>query len=243
MIKEFRNYLTAATKVIVVAVLLGESFSAGTRLLREIPAISAWHSSMITPIIAPLFVHAIIVSLAWILARQPDLRLVGPGGTRKSVVIAILTAGPGWLTLAATAATATAIWIPPALPGQPLVEPPTAFWWLGTVLLAPTLEELVYRGLVSPRLRDDCGNLAGSYFAAVLFAWVHTGPTLAGILAGHPGGVPLGPLLLALIADWLYLEFRSIWVPVAFHAACNATPAVFGALDPRWLRWLGELYQ
>jgi len=242
---EFLNYLAAATKVIVVAVLLGESFLSVTRLLRPVDFFPAENAAVIAPIVAPLIVHALIVALAWITMRQPALCLVGPGGNRKSVTTAITIVGPGWLALAATAAVATSIWIPVSFHGarDPGLAPPPAFWWLATVMLAPILEELVYRGLISPRLRRDCGNIAGSYFAAVLFAWVHTGPTLAGILAGNPGGVPPGPLLLALIADWLYLEFRSIWVPVAFHAACNATPAVFGNLDPRWLRWLGELYQ
>lgn len=242
MRREIRSYLAAATKVIVVAVLLGETFTATTGALAKTGFVSRANSS----VIAPLIIHTLIIIAARIWTGRPSLGLRSPGEdspghSARSAMTVLFIAGPGWLVLVAAAAAMTAVWFPGAPATR--MEIPPAFWWSSTVILAPVLEELVYRGLISPVLRRDCGNLAGSYFGAVLFAWVHTSPTIPGILAGNPGSVPPGPLLLALVADWLYVRFGSIWIPVAFHSACNVTPVMFGMLDPRWLDWLGELYQ
>ncbi len=232
MPNDWLKYLTATAKVFAVAVLLGESFAGADRLLTK----TGLESGPYAFFVGPAFTHFVILLTCLIFLHQPKLNLPLE---KRGLWLAL--SGPGWLALASCGAWLTSSFFP----GTNILTSVSsdATWWISTVLVAPILEELVYRGLISPIFRRDCGNLAGSYFAAVLFAWVHAKPTIAGLLAGHAGGVPPGPLLLALIADGLYLRSGSLWVAVAFHAACNATPAAFNAIDPRWLNWLGMLYQ
>ncbi len=232
MREDWLKYVAAITKVFVVAVLLGESFAAADHLLAK----AGLASGNFAFIAGPALVHLLIVIAALILVGQPKLNL-----PKKNAMRWLMLAGPAWLALAASGAGLTSTFFPgpDSIPGVT----PNIPWWIASILLAPVLEELVYRGLLSPVFRRSCGNLMGSYFAAILFAWVHSRPTLAGIFAGHAGGIPPGPFLLALAADWFCLKSGSIWVAVAFHAACNITPALFNAIDPRWLSWLGMLYQ
>jgi membrane protease YdiL (CAAX protease family) len=232
MLEDWLKYLTAAAKVFVVAVLLGESFAGIDRLLVK----TGFGSGLFAFIAGPAIIHLLIVIAALMLLGQPKLNL-----PKKNAVPWLAAAGPAWIAMAASGAFLTSILFPEPNPAPGAW--PNLPWWISSVFLAPVLEELVYRGLISPVFRRTCGNLMGSYFAAVLFAWVHSRPTLAGIFAGHPGGVPPGPFLLALAADWLYLKSGSIWVAVAFHVACNVTPVLFNGIDPRWLSWLGMLYQ
>lgn len=232
MREDLLKYLAAAAKVFVVAVLLGEAFEGADHLLAK----AGFASGNFAFIAGPALVHLLIVIAALMLLGQPKLNL-----PKKNPGLWVTLAGPAWIALAASGAFLTSILFPD--PNEGPGAWPNLPWWIASVLLAPVLEEFVYRGLLSPVFRRSCGNLMGSYFAAILFAWVHSRPTLAGIFAGHAGGIPPGPFLLALAADWFYLKSGSIWVAVAFHAACNITPVLFNAIDPRWLSWLGMLYQ
>ncbi len=112
---------------------------------------------------------------------------------------------------------------------------------LAWVLWIPIIEEIVFRGAFGSFFRTKFGLLTGAWFSALLFALVHGQPTLANILAGKVG-VPLGPFLLALICEFLVYKTGRLWPAVAFHAACNSTPIIFGYFDDRWLKRLGMLY-
>ncbi len=232
MREDWLKFLAAIAKVFAVAVLLGEAFAGVDRLL----AATGFTSEPYAFIAGPALVHLTIVIAALMLLGRPKLNL-----PHKNRMFWMILAGPGWIALAATGACLTATFFPG--PDSSPGSWPNLPWWISSILLAPVLEELVYRGLISPVFRRSCGNLMGGYFAAILFAWVHTRPTLEGIFAGHAGGIPPGPFLLALAADWLCLKSGSVWVAVAFHAACNLTPVLFYGIDPRWLSWLGMLYQ
>lgn len=238
MRKELLQILAATAKTIVVAVLLGEAITALSRIIMNVRL--PWPSLYM--IAAPSIVHMAILIASWTISRKPDIRLVPHGAEPRDVWKWLAIAGPVWLCFVTLGPVISTLIFPWSNSGpRPLPGPS---WWVATILVAPVLEEFVYRGLISPALRRDCGNIAGSYLAAVLFAWVHARPTVAGILSGSIGaGIFLGPLLLGLVAEWLYVKNRSIWVPVAFHAACNLTPLVFSTIDPRWLGWLGRLYQ
>lgn len=240
MREDWLKYLAAVAKVVAAAVLLGEAFSGVDALLgwAGMPATGLWL------IAAPAIVHVTIIAACYRAACYRAGTIAG-----RQQILWLVASGPGWLLLAAVGCLLTAILVPVANldPTISLIPPhsirPDLSWWFATVFLAPVLEEFVYRGIFSASFRRQYGNIVGSYFAAVLFAWVHTRPTVATVFAGNAGHIPPGPLLLALVADWLYVKSGSIWVAVAFHAACNATPAVFAAIDPRWLNWLGMLYQ
>ncbi len=63
-----------------------------------------------------------------------------------------------------------------------------------------------------------------------------------GVGAWDQLAVPLGPLLLGLACEGLYLISGRLTAAVALHAACNASGWIFAALDERWLDWLQHLY-
>ncbi len=109
------------------------------------------------------------------------------------------------------------------------------------VLFVPWVEELVFRAGIGDAFRRLGGPLWGSWFSAIVFALVHGQPTLANMMALKVG-LPLGPFLLALCGEALYVKSGKLLPAVAFHAACNATVVLFAYGDARWLDWLGLLY-
>lgn len=105
----------------------------------------------------------------------------------------------------------------------------------------PLVEEIVFRGFLGEKFRKKFGLIWGVWFAALLFALVHSNPTLERVMALDIG-IPLGPFLLGIVAEILLIKSRSLWPCIAFHAACNATVFVFMYLDERWIKWLELLY-
>ncbi len=92
-----------------------------------------------------------------------------------------------------------------------------ALMLLGTVLLAPVLEELVYRGLLQTTL---CEALRFEQrWAAVLLTAGLFGITHAAVATPHalPALVALGVLL-----GYTYERTRNLYVPIAIHAGFNA---------------------
>jgi len=117
---------------------------------------------------------------------------------------------------------------------QPVIQ------WM-FILWVPVIEEALFRVGIGGIFRGIGGGWVGGYFSAMVFSLVHSQPTLDRLLAMDVG-LPLGPLFLGIICEWLWVKSRSFAVPVVFHAACNATVAVFISVDPRWLHWLRLLY-
>jgi membrane protease YdiL (CAAX protease family) len=115
---------------------------------------------------------------------------------------------------------------------------PVVWAW---VLLIPFVEELAFRVGIGHFFRKYGGPLWGAWFSAALFAWVHTQPTWSGVMTGELG-IPLGPFLLGLICEYLYLRANSIWPIILMHAVCNGTVVIFSVIDARWFDWLGLLY-
>ncbi len=113
--------------------------------------------------------------------------------------------------------------------------PPPALGWqqLAFILLIPPIEELVFRVGIGTVFRQRGGPLWGAWFSAIVFALAHTGPSL---------GLPLGPFLLGLACEALYIRSGRLAPAVLFHAACNATVVIFALGDARWLQWLRLLY-
>lgn len=238
-----KNWITAAAKMIVAAVLLGEAFRACAALTGLTgDNMAGWHRTL-----PPVAIHLLLLAAAFA-TRLITIDACFPGRTSaktsenhdRTVRRWTWIAGPVWLVAVALAATATSFLIPGK---SGFGSMPETSWWIMSLAVAPLTEELVYRGLIARHFRKAHGYVAGTYFAAVLFAWVHTWPSVQGLLSGKPGGVPPGPLLLALICDWLYVRTGSLWPAIAFHVACNATPVLFAWIDPRWLQWFGALYQ
>lgn len=96
-----------------------------------------------------------------------------------------------------------------------------AFMVLGTVLLAPIAEELLYRGLIFGGLHGK--NAAAAYLiSALLFAAIH--------VLSFVGRYPTGYALLALVQylpaglifAWSYARSGSVFTPLLIHIINNA---------------------
>ncbi len=110
------------------------------------------------------------------------------------------------------------------------------------ILWIPVVEELVFRAGIGGAFRKVSGSaLWGAWFSAVTFALVHADPTLSRV-AHLELGLPLGPFLLGLLCEGIYVKSGRILPVILLHAVCNATPVLFAHGDARWLTWLGFLY-
>ena len=90
---------------------------------------------------------------------------------------------------------------------------------LVVVVLAPVIEELVYRGLVQQGLANSLGSLRAWPVAAVVFAAVHLQPVeFPGLLA------------FALVLGWCYRRTNRIGLCIVTHMAFNASGLAVVAL-------------
>lgn len=122
---------------------------------------------------------------------------------------------------------------------------------LGAVLLVVAVdEEIRYRGLIFRVADEGLGSWAAMVANGVLFGLMH---------AGNRGATPLGVVVVAAGGVMLaacYLLHRSLWIPIGFHFAWNATMGlvlglpISGARIPALLRadatgpdlWTGGLF-
>jgi membrane protease YdiL (CAAX protease family) len=121
------------------------------------------------------------------------------------------------------------------------VSAPLPAWWALPVLWVPIVEEVVYRGFIGKWFRKYGGNLWGTYLSAALFAFVHMLPDWRENWFQEIG-VPLGPFVLGLCCEYIYVKSRNITAAVAFHMAANASVIIFSVTDARWLEWLRIFY-
>ncbi len=78
------------------------------------------------------------------------------------------------------------------------------------VVLAPIVEELVFRGLLYRMLRERWGVVVSIAVSAMFFSLVHHGLLISPQL--------LGGVIFALAYEWS----RSLWVAIALHMGANA---------------------
>lgn len=128
-----------------------------------------------------------------------------------------------------------------ALTGDAVRVIPDWYPQLAFVLWVPVVEEVVFRAGFGPFFQKYAPGFWGVWFCALLFAWVHTLPTLGNLIQGNVG-LPLGPFLLGFICEYLRLVGRSLIPVVLFHMVCNGTVVAFSLLDARWMNWLSLLY-
>lgn len=117
-----------------------------------------------------------------------------------------------------------------------VISTPLAWIWL-----VPWAEELCFRGGIGGFYRRMLPGLGGVWLSAATFALAHADMTTQHLLHGRVG-LPLGPFLLGLLCESVYLLSGSLLPAIAVHAAANATVIIFEKFDPRWLEWLGLLY-
>jgi membrane protease YdiL (CAAX protease family) len=120
--------------------------------------------------------------------------------------------------------------------GPVAVEKGTWDWsFLAFILWIPLIEECVFRLGFGGIVRQKLGLFWGSYGSALVFALAHGGISLWPNLS-------LGPLLLGLGCEWIFIRTGRLSAAIAFHAACNGSAGIFSSLDSRWLQWLQLLY-
>lgn len=91
---------------------------------------------------------------------------------------------------------------------------------VGTVLLVPLAEELLYRGLLFGRIFAR-NRAAGYLLSTLVFCLIH--------VAGYIGVYPAGMLLLSLLQyvpaglclGWAYVHSGTIFAPVCIHTVVN----------------------
>jgi CAAX protease family protein len=92
-------------------------------------------------------------------------------------------------------------------------------------LFAPVSEEIVFRGFAVTAWARMAGPRAAIVWAAVLFSIAHVlliGGQDFGQAASLAVVAAVGRLPVALALGWLYVRSRTIWAPIALHAAFNA---------------------
>lgn len=82
---------------------------------------------------------------------------------------------------------------------------------LHLVILAPLVEETVFRGLAFPYLRRYWSFFPAALVSGILFAAMHLQPRSLLVLTG-----------LGVLFAWLRERTGSIWPPVVLHATANA---------------------
>ncbi len=88
-------------------------------------------------------------------------------------------------------------------------------WVLAAMIVAPLVEELVYRGVLYPALRGRIGRGWAVLASAAIFALMH-------LVWSWSLFLPVTQFLGGLIFAWSYEKTRSLVFPVIFHAIGNA---------------------
>ncbi len=81
-------------------------------------------------------------------------------------------------------------------------------WMLTGVVFAPVVEEVIFRGILVNRWGVKWGIRTGIVVSSVVFGLLHVVDTA-------------GATIFGLVAAVLYLQTRTLIVPIAFHAANN----------------------
>lgn len=97
---------------------------------------------------------------------------------------------------------------------------------ISAVLIAPVLEEIIFRGLVQSALLDLLGTARRwpiIFIAGALFSLMH--------MQGVSWHALPGLFLLGLILGWLYETHRSLWPCIIVHVLFNAANVGLGMLQ------------
>jgi len=93
------------------------------------------------------------------------------------------------------------------------VEPAKRVWFaLAAVLLAPAVEETIFRGIMYPYLKQRVGVPLAVSVTSIVFAAIHMNLVIF---------IPL--VFLGFVLTWLYEQTDSLLTPIMTHAVFNAT--------------------
>ena len=96
-----------------------------------------------------------------------------------------------------------------------------------SLVVAPFLEELLFRGLILHELVALLPRWIANLLTSLLFAGIHlpfwlSHGGVSGALLANTAGV----FIFSLLAGWLYLDSSSIWPPTLAHIANNCVAAL-----------------
>lgn len=94
------------------------------------------------------------------------------------------------------------------------------------IILAPIVEELVFRGVILQTLASHFGNFRGNVLTALIFAAIHFQFESFVLL-----------LILGFILNWLFLRTKSLYPTIAFHVFNNSA-----AFLVQWLVFAGKIH-
>ena len=86
---------------------------------------------------------------------------------------------------------------------------------ISSVILAPILEELVFRRFVFKRMRENVNYITATVLSSLIFGVVH-GNMVQAVFA----------FIIGIILCYVYEKFNNLIVPIFLHAVVNATSVV-----------------
>ena len=96
-----------------------------------------------------------------------------------------------------------------------------------SLVVAPFLEELLFRGLILHELVAPLPRWIANLLTSLLFAGIHLPFWLShGGVSGPLLANTAGVFIFSLLAGWLYLDSSSIWPPAVAHIANNCFAAL-----------------
>lgn len=170
--------------------------------------------------------------LAWVRLRGRSLwRLLGPVRPRwRHVAMGLGLGLTGLLLVQVTAAVVMSALPDAQPPSQALLEADggilvVAGQVVAAVVLAPIIEELIYRGALFQSARSSFGMVGGIVVSALVFAGVH-----AEVWSSAPA--MFGLLVLGLWLAAIFHRTGSLVVPVLAHATFNGVTLALALLVP-----------
>jgi membrane protease YdiL (CAAX protease family) len=103
------------------------------------------------------------------------------------------------------------------------------------------MEEVMFRFFLTRIIGHYSSPILAAYLSMIVFAAAHSLPVFQWSDIALIS-VPLGPLLLGGICEWLFFRYKNLVYPIFFHACANSTVFMFSLIDKRWLEWLKLLY-
>lgn len=91
--------------------------------------------------------------------------------------------------------------------------------WLAAVLMAPVLEEIVFRGLIYTRLKKGMPTIVAAVLASLVFGLMH-GTIIWVIYA----------FVLGMVMTWVFERYQSLTANIIFHLAFNAMGLILSAI-------------
>lgn len=88
--------------------------------------------------------------------------------------------------------------------------------WISAVIMAPVVEEILFRGLIYTRLKKGMPTIVAAILASLVFGLVH-GTIIWVIYA----------FVLGMVMTWVFERYQSLAANIIFHLAFNAMGLVF----------------